>query len=83
MGLALGYGLGLRNRLVYGGASAVNSWDGTIATSYGGGTGTITDPYLITKCSELAYLAQVTNAGTTYVGKYFRQEINLDLKGLP
>lgn len=80
MGFKFGYGLGLSNRCI---TTQASSWDGTIATSYGGGTGTVTNPYLITKASELAYLAQVTNAGTTYAGKYFRQEINLDLKSLP
>ena len=36
-------------------------WDGTIATSYAGGTGTETDPYLIANGQQLALLAQETN----------------------
>ncbi|MDO4543957.1 MAG: dockerin type I repeat-containing protein [Clostridia bacterium] len=48
-------------------------WDGTIATSYAGGTGTATDPYLISNGAELAYLAQQVNTGSDYsYGKYFK-----------
>ncbi|MDO4568054.1 MAG: hypothetical protein Q4B99_03745, partial [Clostridia bacterium] len=34
----------------------VEIWDGTIATSYAGGTGTQDDPYLIENGAQLAYL---------------------------
>ena len=36
-------------------------WDGTVATSFAGGTGTQYDPYLISDGAELAYLAKITN----------------------
>ncbi|MDO4543084.1 MAG: GLUG motif-containing protein [Clostridia bacterium] len=44
----------------------VEIWDGTIATSYAGGTGTADDPYLISNGAQLAYLAQRVNAGSDY-----------------
>ncbi len=51
---------------------AVSSvWDGTVATSYAGGTGTETDPYQISNGQQLAYLAKQVNAGTTYEGQFF------------
>lgn len=44
-------------------------WDGTIATSYKEGNGTVNNPYVISNGSELAYLAvslQTTNYDNTY-----------------
>lgn len=40
-------------------------WDGSIADSFAGGSGTESDPYLISNGSELAYLAQLVNSGST------------------
>ena len=54
-------------------------WDGTIATAFGGGSGTQADPYLIYTAEQLAYLASSTNSGTTYSGKYFKLMNDLDL----
>ena len=58
-------------------------WDGTIATSFGGGSGSAGDPYLITNGAELAYLAQQVNAApnnSPYLsGVYFRQTADIDL----
>lgn len=60
------------------------SWDGrTIATSFESGTGTETDPFIIAKASQLAYLAQSVNSGESYSGKYFRQTSNLSLSNEP
>lgn len=55
-------------------------WDGTIATEFALGEGTENFPYLISKGSELAYLASQVNAGTTYEGIYFQlaNDINLN-----
>ena len=58
-----------------------NSWDGTIATGFEGGDGSSNDPYIIATASQLAYLAQQVNGGTSYEGKYFRQTANFDLAG--
>ncbi len=59
-----------------------DEWDGSIATGFGGGSGSEADPYLIYTAEELAYLAQSVNAGTTYSGKYFKLMNDIDLKGL-
>ena len=40
------------------------SWEGDIADSYDGGSGTKTDPYQIKRSDQLALLAQQTNDGT-------------------
>ncbi|TEB08150.1 The GLUG motif protein [Pelotomaculum schinkii] len=47
-------------------------WDGTVATSFAGGTGTEADPYLISDGAQLAYFSQCVNSGTTYAGQYIR-----------
>ena len=54
-------------------------WDGTVANGFGGGTGTSSDPYLITTARELAYLATTTNRGTNYSDKYFKLMKDIDL----
>ena len=33
-------------------ASAANTWDGTVATAYSGGSGTAEDPYIISTAEE-------------------------------
>ena len=61
-------------------AVIVDTWNGKIASAFGGGKGTESDPYLIQSCAQLAYLAKKVNAGSNYAGKYFRLEADLDLK---
>ena len=54
-------------------AEATNTldvWDGTIATEYAGGSGTLTAPYLISTPEQLALL--VTTSGGDTAGKYYR-----------
>ena len=56
------------------GTSATTIWDGTVAAGFAGGTGSESDPYLITNAAELAYLASIStaeNAGNN-VRKYFK-----------
>ena len=49
------------------------AWDGSVADSFAGGTGTKEDPYLISNGSELAYLAQITNSTANVTkGQYYR-----------
>ena len=60
-------------------SNEVEYWDGTIATSYNKGTGSESDPYIISNGKELAYLAQEVNKGTTYDGKYFKLTNNIHL----
>ena len=66
-----------------GGETQVNAdvWDGTVATGFANGSGSETDPYLISTSAQLAYLAQKVNGGEPYEGKYFRQTANFDLAG--
>ena len=55
--------------------SAQAVWDGSVATSFAGGSGTQDDPYLISNGAELAYLAQITNEdadGSLTRDKYFK-----------
>lgn len=45
-------------------ASAMTQvWDGTVAESYTGGTGTADDPYIISSAAELAYMSAQVGAG--------------------
>lgn len=46
-------------------------WDGSISNSFSGGNGTSSSPYIITKGSDLAFLAQRVDSGGTYSGTYF------------
>ena len=58
-------------------------WDGTVATEFGGGRGTKDDPYLITRASQLALLAQGVNGQYYYLyaDKYYRLMIDINLDG--
>ena len=47
-------------------------WDGSVATSFAGGTGTEADPFLISTAAQLAYFSQRVNSGTTYEGDYIK-----------
>ena len=61
---------------------AVTVWDGGIATSFAGGSGTEQDPYLIETGAQLAYLAAAVNQGNTFYHEYFRLVHSIDLGGL-
>ena len=50
-------------------AAATGVWDGTIADSYAGGTGTRTDPFLISDGSQLA---KMVNEGDDTLGKFYK-----------
>ncbi len=65
-------------------AGAVDVWDGTVGTSFDGGSGTEDDPYLISSAETLAYLASVVNSGkgagdTSFLETYFKLTCNIDL----
>jgi len=64
---------------------AASPWDGTIAASYAGGTGALSDPWQISTPAELAYLGSIINANPTtdYTGKYFILTSDLDLNNKP
>lgn len=59
-----------------------DKWDGTIGTSFGGGSGTADDPYLISSCNEFAYFAKSVTDGNNYSGKYVLLTTNLDLNDI-
>ena len=59
--------------------SVFDTWDGGVASGFGGGSGYESDPYLIYTASELAYLAYSVNSGNSYAGKYFKLMNNIDL----
>lgn len=52
-----------------------DEWNGNAATGFAGGTGTETDPYLISTAEQLAYFAGQVNKSSgnnTYAGQYIR-----------
>ena len=54
-------------------------WDGSVATSFNIGSGSIADPYLINSGAELAYLASRVKNGTSFEGQYFQLTRDIDL----
>ena len=60
----------------------VSVWDGSVATDFGGGNGSFTDPYLIKNAAQLAYLSECCKNGNTFLGESFRLETNINLNGL-
>ncbi len=50
--------------------TSVDTWDGTIATAFAGGSGTMADPYIIETAEQLAYLALGADGSTG--GKYYK-----------
>ena len=55
-------------------------WDGTVADSFAGGSGTEDDPYLISDGSELAYMGKVLREnGSQYKGAHFKLISNIIL----
>lgn len=54
---------------------------GSVAGSFSGGSGSATDPYLISNAGQLAYLAQQVNGGNTYSGYYFSLTGDINLNG--
>ena len=49
----------------------INVWDGTVATNFKSGEGTISSPYIISNGSELAYLSDSLKTNN-YEGMYFK-----------
>lgn len=60
----------------------IDVWDGSIATKFGGGMSTQSDPILITSAAQFALLAQNVNSGSSYDDAYFRLEVNVNLNNL-
>lgn len=60
----------------------VDIWNGEVSSGFESGTGGLSDPYIIAKASQLAYLAQQCTNGNTYTGKYFKLSTDLDLNSI-
>ena len=70
----------------HGGAFKINLtnadvWDGSSTTDWTG-SGTETDPYLITKASQLAGLSSSMSVATTYSNEFFKLANDLDMNGI-
>ena len=64
--------------------SIVDKWDGTVASSFASGSGTVEDPYLVSTGSQLALLADLINSTTNnaYYNKYYKLTNDIDLAGI-
>ena len=61
----------------------VTVWDGSVASGFAGGSGTESDPYLISNGAQLAFLAQEVNAGNSnFNSKHYRLTNSIDLGGM-
>ena len=79
----LSFLVGVENKVKAADTSGANLiWDGSVASSFAGGSGTATDPYIISTASELAYLAESVNSGTSYGGKYIKLANSIYLNGM-
>ncbi len=63
--------------------AGTDKWDGSVASSFGGGSGTQAAPYLIATGAQLAYLADQVNSGTSYSNTYFKLANDIDCNGNP
>ena len=62
---------------------AVDVWDGS-SDIFTHGSGTEQSPYLIENAEQLAFIAEMVNAGIyTYAGNYFKLTTDLDLNNIP
>ena len=62
---------------------ATDVWDGS-SDIFTHGSGTQASPYLIENAEQLAFIAELVNAGvTTYSGNYFKLTTDLDLNNIP
>ncbi len=60
---------------------AQDLWDGSIATSFHGGSGTIDDPYQIRTGAELMFFVNQVNAGNDFAGKTIKLMNDIDMYG--
>ena len=58
----------------------IDIWDGqSVATKFGGGMGTESNPIIINSADQLKLLADNVNKGNTYTGVYFKLDVNIAL----
>lgn len=62
-------------------SAPTDSWADVASVNFGGGSGTSSNPYLITSSFELAHLAALVRGGASQAGVYFRLTANVDLSG--
>lgn len=63
-------------------AADTAAWDGSVAASFSGGSGTDSDPWKISNGSELAYLASLVNSnGSATYNQYYILTADIDLGG--
>lgn len=63
-------------------AADTAAWDGSVAASFSGGSGTADDPWKISNGSELAYLASLVNSnGSATYNQYYILTADIDLGG--
>ena len=81
--LALLFGLSCLQPSALAAEGVAPAWNGIPATSFSGGSGTESDPYLISNGGELAYLAQKVNESNStsnpYRGAWYRLTADIDL----
>ncbi|MFQ6773526.1 MAG: GLUG motif-containing protein [Clostridia bacterium] len=53
-------------------------WDGTSASGFAGGDGSVNNPYLISTAQQFAYFRDTFYSGTTYAGKYIELTTDID-----
>ena len=63
-------------------ADSTNTWNGTAATAFTGGTGKEADPYLIANADQLAYFRNEVDGGRTFAGEYVKLENNITLSNV-
>lgn len=63
-------------------AEGPEPWSGNSAGAFAGGTGTESDPFLISNGEELAYFSAQVNAGNTYEGQYIVLTGDILLNGM-
>lgn len=66
--------------VVYGDTAV--KWNGTVATSFAGGTGTEADPYIIANGEQLAYFRNLVDGGKTFAGEYVKLNANINLNDI-
>ena len=64
-------------------ATGPSVWDGTVATDYGGGTGTATDPYIIANAKQLAFFVSSApwETGDSGLDVYYSLTTDIDWDG--
>ena len=60
-------------------SAALDTWDGSAVSSFGGGKGTEDEPYIIATAKQFARLTLNVANGNSYAGKYFKLTSDIDL----